>query len=248
MFKNFKNDSKSEAMKLLDSSVAMVKDMQDICSEIFHYDKLSEASSDFEEFADVAVNEKVGKAVRITLDLTASLTTMLEKLDYFITLHIPTIEDGGNFGVGVQLDLVKKLGEFKESANKSMEALLGYQNARAEALGKLNLPSSTLSVTKSTINTITKSSTDGDSSDEKRETKENETREDKNSGSSLSGPVYESKLAAVVAVDTLYFFKASAIVSQNITSFIGVMDFIDKNREKLIEPKGQSGGSNFSMY
>merc|ERR1712157_218318 len=128
------------------------------------------------------------------------------------------------------------------------EALLGYQNARAEALGKLNLPTSTATLTKSTIKAITKSETNGDSTDEKLETKENETKEEKNSGSSLSGPVYESKLAAVVAVDTLYFFKASAILSQNTTSFIGIMDFIDKNREKLIEPKGQSGGPNFSMY
>merc|ERR1712207_9637 len=112
---------------------------------------------DFKEFATAATNEKVAKAVTVTLDQVSAQITLLNKLDYFITLHIPTIEDGGNFGVGVQLDLVKKLSELKESSNKATEALLGYDNARAEALGKLNLPSSTHSVTKS-INITT---TDG---------------------------------------------------------------------------------------
>ena len=138
---------------------------------------------------------------------------------------------------------MKKLGEFKELSNKSMEALLAYENARAEALAKLNLPSSTTSITKSTTKSFTKSSTD-----ENKETKESESQEEKKSSSSPSGPTYESKVAAVVAVDTLYFSKASSIFSQNIISYIGIMDFIDKNKEKLVEPKGKSGGSNFSMY
>jgi len=239
LFKKFKNDSKSQSMSLLDSSVTMVEEMQTIHSQLFHYDKLSVASNDFKEFATVATNEKVARAVTTTLDQVSAQSTLLNKLDYFITLHIPTIEDGGNFGVGVQLDLVKKLGESKETANKSTEALLGYESARADALGKLNLPSHTSSVTKST----SVSSTDG-----KKEEKDSESKEEKQSSSSSTGPAYESRVAAVVAVDTLYYSKASAILSQSIISVIGVMDFIDKNKEKLIEPKGNSGSSNFSMY
>lgn len=239
MFKKFKNDSKSQAMELLDSSIGRVEEMEKVYSELFHYDKLSAASSDFKEFATLATNEKVSKAVTITLDVISTQLTFLNKLDYFITLHIPTIEDGGNFGVGVQLDLVKKLGEFKESANKSAEALLGYESARAEALSKLNLPSSTYSSTKSTSETLT---------DGKKEEKSCTSEETKESRPSPSGSAYESRIAAVVAVDTLYFSKASAMLSQNIISYIGVMDFIDKNKEKLVEPKGNSGGSNFSMY
>jgi len=239
MFKKFKNDSKSQAMELLDSSAAMVEEMQKNYSELFHYDRLSAASNDFKEFATASTNEKVAKAVTATLDHVSAQTNLLSKLDYFITLHIPTIEDGGNFGVGVQLDLVKKLSELKESTSKSIEALLGYENARAEALSKLNLPSSTSSITKSTSATTT---------DGKKEEKLCESQEEKQSSSLSSGPAYESRLAAVVAVDTLYFSKASSILSQSIVSLIGVMDFIDKNKEKLIEPKGKSGGSNFSMY
>lgn len=139
----------------------------------------------------------------------------------------------------VQLDLVKKLGEMKETVNKSTETLLGYESARADALGKLNLPSSTSSVTKSTSGTTT---------DGKREEKESESSEEKQTSSISTGPAYESRVAAVVAVDTLYYSKASGVLSQTIISLIAVMDFIDKNKGKLTEPRGTSGGSNFSMY
>jgi len=37
-------------------------------------------------------------------------------------------------------------------------------------------------------------------------------------------------------------------LGETIISFVAVMDFIDKNKDKLVEPKGKSGSSNFSMY
>lgn len=239
LFKKFKDDSETQAMELLGSSVARVEEMQKLYSTIFPYNKLSEASIDFKASATAAVNEKVALAVTATLDQVSEHSILLSKLDHFIILHVPKIEDGGNFGVGVQLDLVKKLGELVESANKSTEALLGYESARAEALSKLNLPSLSTSVTKSTSATTT---------DGTKEEKSSESKEEKQSASASTGPAYESRVASVVAVDTLYYSKARGILSQTIISLVAVMDFIDKNKEKLIEPKGKSGSSNFSMY
>lgn len=239
LFKKFKKNSKAEAMELLDSSVAMIEEMQGAQTTLFPFGKLSEASSDFGKSATLATNEVVTKAVSTTLDQLSAQSNLLSKLDYFITLHIPTIEDGGNFGVGVQLDLVKKLSEMKDSANKATEALLAYESARADALGKLSFPSKTQTVTKSAVDSKT---------DDKAEKKESVSTEEKESTSDASGPVHDSRIKAVVAVDTLYYSKASAIFTQNIISLIGVMDFIDKNKEKLVEPKGKMGGSSFSMY
>lgn len=238
LFKNFKNDSETEAMELLNSSVATVEEMQKLYSQLFPPGKLSDASNAFVGSANAATNEAVARAVKSTLDQVSEQTTLLDKVDFFIILHVPKIEDGGNFGVGVQLDLVKKLSELKETANKSLEALLGYESARADALGKLNLPSSSTSVTKSS----SASTTDG-----KKEEKSSESTEEKQSSTS-TGPAYESRVASVVAVDTLYYSKARGILSQTIISLVAVMDFIDKNKDKLIEPKGKSGSSNFSMY
>jgi hypothetical protein len=167
--------------------------------ELFPYPKLSDASSDFKSSATSASNETVVKAVNGTLDQVEAVSQMARTLEYFIALHIPKIEDGGNFGVGVQLDLVKKLGEIQEATGKSTEELLGYQSARAEAIGKLSLPSSSTTVTKSSGNTTT---------DGKKEEKTSETTEEKESSSPSSGPAFESRLASVVAVDTLYYSKA----------------------------------------
>jgi len=239
LFKELKAESKSQAIDLVDSSVASVKEMQSIYSELFAHGKLSDASIVFLGCATASTNEPVARAVKTTLDQVSSHSNLLDKLELFITLHVPKIEDGGNFGVGVQLDLVKKLSEMKEASSKATEALLGYESARAEALGKLNLPSSTTSVTKSTSASVT---------DGEKEEKSSESTEEKQSITAPSGPAYESRVASVVAVDTLYYYKARGIMSQTIISFIAVMDFIDKNREKLTEPKGKSGGSNFSMY
>merc|ERR1712238_344548 len=199
LFKKFNDESKIQAMELLDSSVVNAEEKKKMYSSLFHYSKLSDASNDFKASATIATNEKVALSVSKVLDQVSEQCIVIDKLEHFITLHIPTIEDGGNFGVGVQLDLVKKLSELKESANKSTEALLGYENARAEALSKLNLPSSTSNITKSTSATTT---------DGKKEEKVCESQEEKQSSSSTSGPAYESRLAAVVAVDTLYFSKS----------------------------------------
>mmetsp|Transcript_14291 Transcript_14291/g.16324 ORF Transcript_14291/g.16324 Transcript_14291/m.16324 type:complete len:239 (+) Transcript_14291:52-768(+) len=236
LFKKFNDESKTQAMELLNSSVVNAEEKKKLYSSLFHYSKLSDASNEFKASATIATNEKVALSVSKVLDQVSEQCIVIDKLEHFITLHIPKIEDGGNFGVGVQLDLVKKLGEMKESANKSMEALLGYETARADAIGKLNPPSSSKTVTKSTSGTTT---------DGTKEEKSSETTEEK---SSTPGPACESRVAAVVAVDTLYYSKARGILGEIIISFVAVMDFIDKNKDKLVEPKGTSGGSNFSMY
>ena len=87
-------------MELLDSSVGMVEGMQKTHADLFPFDSLSVASNDFQKFATVSTNDTVAKAVSVTLDQVSTQLNLLSKLDYFITLHIPTIEDGGNFGVG----------------------------------------------------------------------------------------------------------------------------------------------------
>ncbi|KAL3903127.1 MAG: hypothetical protein SGARI_005518, partial [Bacillariaceae sp.] len=167
--------------------------------DLFPYTKLSDASADFLASASSGNNAKVSKAVVATLDQVEAVGQMAQTLESFILLRVPMIEDGGNFGVGVQLDLVKKLGEIKESVKSSTEELLGYQSARADALGKLNLPSASTTVTKSSGATTT---------DGKKEEKSSETTEEKQSSSPPSGPVYEGRLAAVCAVDALYYTKA----------------------------------------
>lgn len=239
LFSKSKDESKKQAMELLNSGVANVEEKNKLYSSLFPYCKISDATNDFQAFATVATNEIVALAVSTTLDQVSEHSIVLDKLERFITLHVPKIEDGGNFGVGVQLDLVKKISEMKESTNKSLEALMAYYSARADAIGKLSLPSVTKTTTQSNSGTIT---------DGKKEEKSSETTDEKSSETIGEGPAFESKVAAVVAVDYLYYSKARGIMGEIILSFVAVMDFIDKNKDKLVEPKGKSGSSNFSMY
>merc|ERR1712226_1434083 len=59
----------------------------------------------------------------------------------FITLTIPQMEDGNNFGVTVQLALLKQITEAREKNDSAMEDLMKYGGSRAEALEKCKLPS-----------------------------------------------------------------------------------------------------------
>jgi len=96
----FKDESETQAMELLNSSVANVEEKKKMYSSLFPYSKLSDASNDFKASATSATNEKVALAVSTTLDQVSEQSIVLDKLEHFITLHVPKIEDGGNFGVG----------------------------------------------------------------------------------------------------------------------------------------------------
>lgn len=228
-------------MKVLDSSVAKLEGMEKSFSECFPYPSLSAASADFAGASTSAANEKVAKGVSLALDALASMSQDAQTLENFLHLHIPKMEDGNNFGVTVQLSSLKQLSEVQEAVTKHIDSLAGYANARAEALSKLSLPSSSTTVTKSS----SKSTTDG-----KAEDKTSESTEEKSTESPASGPAYESRIAAVIAVDALYYSKAQRAFQAVMTLYIASLDFMDKNKEKLEKPKG-SGGSHAgysSMY
>ena len=73
-----------------------------VVPELFPYPKLSDASSNFMAFAMAAANDKVATVVTKTLDMVQTVSHTARTLEYFIQLHIPAIEDGGNFGVSIQ--------------------------------------------------------------------------------------------------------------------------------------------------
>lgn len=101
-FQKFKSQSKDQALSLLDKSVATVDEMQSLFADLFPYEKLSDASSSFIKSATTG-NDKVVTAVTTTLDMVQSVSQTARTLEYFIQLHIPAIEDGGNFGVSIPL-------------------------------------------------------------------------------------------------------------------------------------------------
>jgi len=87
-------------MELLDSSVDVASGKKTLYSSLFPNKKLSDLYNEFKACATLATNEKVSLTVTQVLDEVSSQSLLYDQLDHFITLHIPKIEDGGNFGVG----------------------------------------------------------------------------------------------------------------------------------------------------
>jgi hypothetical protein len=229
-------------MKVLEDGIGKIESLEAAFSECFPYTSLSAASADFSSL-DVTAdkNEKVAKAVTTVLDAITSITQDSQTVATFLHLHIPKMEDGNNFGVTVQLSLLKEISDLQEAVTKGVDDLSGYHSARAEALSKLSLPSTSGSVTKSTSVTTT---------DGKQEDKTSETKEEKKATNDTSGPVYAARVSALVAVDTLYYAKAQRIFQSNLTLYLATLDFFDKNKDKLEMPKGAGGAraSFHSMY
>lgn len=247
--KKYKTSSKKNAMKVLDGSVEKFQSMESKFAECFTFPTLSSATSEFvtDNTNNVNVtNEKVSKAVSTTLDAIASVAQDVRTVESFLHLHIPKMEDGNNFGVTVQLSLLKQLSDLQEVITAKIDDLSGYASARADALEKLKLPSTSKSVTKSTST----STTDG-----KEEKKTSESTEEKETAGGTDGGVAEqlslqSRKVALAAVDTLYYSKAERAFQSVLINYMAALDFMDKNKEKLEKPKGSEDtrGGYSSMY
>jgi hypothetical protein len=227
--KKYQTSTKDNAMKILDGAPHKLHNLESTYAESFPYPSLSSASAEFSSIGANSANEKALKAVTTALDVVDSISHDIRTIEKFIRLHIPKMEDGNNFGVTVQLALLKELSELQEACATKIDDLSGYANARAEALGKLNLPSKSETVTKSS----TVSTTDG-----KKEEKNSEATEEKKTTNDITGPVYNSRVAAIVAADTQYYSKAQRAFQSVVTLYIAVLDFLDKNRDRIENPRG----------
>jgi hypothetical protein len=111
-----KSQSKEQALGLLEKSAADISEMRTSFPQLFPYGTLSNASTDFIASATSASNDKVASAVTKTLDTVQAVSHTARTLECFIQLHIPAIEDGGNFGVRSNANGVYVLRYFLELA------------------------------------------------------------------------------------------------------------------------------------
>lgn len=95
------------------------------------------------------------------------------KLARWISLLVPAIEDGNNFGVGVQGEILKMVLERSNVLNGLFSALPGYYKDRAAAWKELAAASG------STSNISTTKEETGPDDDGKEQTKKTQTTETK---------------------------------------------------------------------
>jgi hypothetical protein len=159
------------------------------------------------------------------------------------------MEDGNNFGVTVQLAALKYMSDNAEVLTKGLDELAKYYMARADAMEKCKLPSSskTVVVTVSQSEATGKTTEKGDANSTEQKT----TKEEKETNSTnTTSPELVYRQRAVTAIDVMYYAKAKALVQAALTAYAMAFDFLEKNKEKIAEPKGAPGaGSAYSsMY
>jgi len=243
-----KEKASANATIVLENGVDTIQTLETAFAEAFPFKSLSEAQAAFEtaiqndpNCAIMAPNSTLQKAIPVTRDASSTMVGHIHALKTFITLSLPIMEDGNNFGVSIQLEVLKAMTEASKEINNVMEEFPKYYSARADALDKLNLLKSTTTSTKTSrssegTNKGVKEVEDGPTSSK------NESNEEKTITTGVSNVLADKTLTHriqhVVSLDLQLYAKLQLAMQQSILSYASLLDNVEKNYLKLSMPKG----------
>merc|ERR1711862_728241 len=190
-----------------------------------------------------AINASLIQATQSFKDVISQCMDDIQTLERFISLHVPQMEDGNNFGVTVQLTISKFLDETRENLGKQLEKIPSYYCNRAEAVEKLDLPKSTVFETK----TVTKSQTTGGKDGNEDKSSETSVKEERTSSSRRNATI-DYRRKHLISLDVQFYRSLRCGLIDCYDSYLTILDNMEKNKEKLLEPKGRNGGANLGMY
>jgi len=171
MVKAKKEASKMEAYKeassnavetMLGSVKSDIEKIDASIAELFTL-SLSEAEASFEteiSSSNDAIrgpNATISKAIPVLRDTLTQGVANIQSIERWISLNIPIMEDGNNFGVSIQMTINESIKKKRECWTKKLDDIPSYFSSRADAVDKLGLPK----VTKSETTTNTKSESTG---------------------------------------------------------------------------------------
>eukprot|EP00591_Stephanopyxis_turris_P006517 CAMPEP_0195508100 /NCGR_PEP_ID=MMETSP0794_2-20130614/1399_1 /TAXON_ID=515487 /ORGANISM="Stephanopyxis turris, Strain CCMP 815" /LENGTH=253 /DNA_ID=CAMNT_0040634975 /DNA_START=49 /DNA_END=810 /DNA_ORIENTATION=- len=234
------------ALTVLNNGVSTLESLEELLNDKFPFEahQLSAASKAFEDEISTKgaeeANSTLENAIPPTRDAIALGIAHIQTLEAWITLSIPPVEDGNNFGVSIQLDVAKFLDEKRKEFGKILDSIPAYYGSRADVVDKLNLPSGSTSVT----TTKTKSETSGGKDGDEAKTSTTVVEEDKE-----SGPKKQSmqRLRQLVALDVQFYNNLRSSLVSVTDGYATIMDNCEKNYDKLAQPKGSSGGRHNMM-
>ncbi len=224
----------------LTQSPAFAASFQSLLEKSFPYKTIADAQAAFSTRIDH--NDELWSAVIATQTVLSTAVANVQGLEHYIQMHIPKMEDGGNFGVTIQLQALKEMQDTREKWIKNVEELSKYASARADAMDKLGLPNAiqTETTTQSASQVV-----GGKEGDEQKTS--TTTTQEKKTTSTVAANFYRQQ--AVVGVDLYYYTLAQNAVASVRNGYLAILDFIEKNQDKLENPRGTSGGSSYhSMY
>jgi len=165
----------------------------------------------------------------------------LQTLERWITLNVPTMEDGGNFGADVQAAALKVVTTQRTELAKLLATLPDYHKDRAAAL-KDAVTTDQSKVTKSSSST---SKTKGGKADEAGDKVTESSSTDE---TSTTKAVLADYISFLVMVDTKWYFQFKTIATANLDGLAFVCDVVTKNKEKINKPKGENRGGGGYTY
>jgi hypothetical protein len=176
-----------------------------------------------------------------SVEARAELAELVETLSYlemWLTLSVPAVSDGNNFGVEVQELLIKMLKEKKDAAKALFDGLNTYSSSRADLWSKAVFP------------VVRKqSSSKGETKKTGGEKDSNETTESSNVEQTHNMVVTDA-IAAIAGLDTQQYFHLKCVFSEMLKSYMVIGDQLNKNMAKLMDPRGErgGGGGGISMF
>jgi Proteasome activator pa28 beta subunit len=241
---SFQQSEKEVALELIAKSPEVIKQMQAAYNQHFPTQTVSAVMDSFSAESLLRENPICQSVVRASLDALDEVIVMCCALERYIQLTIPKTEDGGNFGVGIQIEAANFIGDYVAVLDARAEDLLRYAAARADALEKCKLPG-TVAIKSSTTKT-----SDSEGADlEKGPIKANETKrmtEEKSVDTATNSVETHLRKQAVVAIDVRFYRVAKKTYADTILALLAVVDFMDKNKVKIATPKGDAGSA--GMY
>lgn len=235
-----------KAEYILSNGIKVLESIECILDKHFSVLKLSDIEEKYEEKmkidSDVS-NKSLIEGIQSYNDIISQIMDNIQTLERFISLHVPQMEDGNNFGVTVQLTISKFLDETRENLSKQLEKIPSYFCNRAEAVEKLDIPKSIVSETK----TITKSQSTGGKDGDENKSSESSIKEERTSISKKNIKI-DYRRKHLLSLDVQLYRSLRCGLIDCYDSYLTILDNMEKNREKLLEPKGQSGGANLGMY
>lgn len=243
--KSYKKQVVKEVDEFLSNGFDKVNTIHKDLEDAFKHKQPSELTSMFEqELASVGYdksNSLVDKIYNRTRDLLREGIDLIMLLERYISLHIPAMEDGNNFGVSVQMVVSKSLKEIKEAWMKKLETLPTYFSARADAVDKLGLGKTVHTQTQSSSELSSAGGKDGDE-------KKNSASSSKEEKTTSSKPD-ELRIKHLIAIDVQWYIDLRLTLASLMNGYITIIDNMDKNKGKLTAPKGSGGsGINMGMY
>jgi hypothetical protein len=241
---NIQAQSQADAQALLDRGIETVQQWQSLLAEKFGA-----------SLADISAKYSTDETLEFNTDLSFSLQQVrnalhqavgdVQILETYIHLLMPQMEDGNNFGVTVQMTVLKTMQDVRETLEKKLDELVSYYSKRADAIEKLGLKNIASSSTTTATETLCKTTGGKDGNDGEEESKTSNTCVNETKTTFLP-TLPHHRVKHVHAIDVQQYASLQSSLKYCISSYIIVLDNVMKNKSKLEMPKGSSGGSNYS--